>query len=244
MSRYKKILGGMFLAILAMGVFTQTPLFDRLVLKIQGKHTVEERIAQYGSQARLRLLPYFKRAGVDYPPQEIVLLGLKEERELQVFASGADGTLRHIHAYPVLAASGKPGPKLARGDLQVPEGVYRIVFLNANSLYHLSLRLNYPNDFDLAMAKQDGRQDSDLGGDIMIHGNNVSVGCLAVGDQAIEEIFTLAYDCGIQNIRVILAPRDLRNRTFPESPGLPDWSTSLYRDLKEEMEKLPQNAGD
>ena len=105
MSRNKKILGGLFLVILAIGAFTQTPLFHRLILKVQGKHTVEERIAQYGSQARERLSPLFAQAGVEYPPGEMVLLGLKEERELQLFASGADGLLRYVHTYPVLAAS-------------------------------------------------------------------------------------------------------------------------------------------
>jgi murein L,D-transpeptidase YafK len=66
-------------------------------------------------------------------------------------------------------ASGGLGPKLGAGDRQGPERIYAIESLNPNSLFHLSMRLNYPNEFDQMRAKQDGR--SDLGGDIMIHGS-------------------------------------------------------------------------
>jgi murein L,D-transpeptidase YafK len=61
-----------------------------------------------------------------------------------------------IHRYPLLAASGVAGPKLRQGDKQVPEGVYGISFLNPNSRYDVSLRVNYPNAFDRQMAAKDG----------------------------------------------------------------------------------------
>src|SRR5690606_4961 len=100
------------------------------------------------------------------------------------------GVLRFVRALPVLAASGRVGPKLQYGDYQVPEGFYRIEALNPNSRFHLALRVNYPNAFDRAEAAREGR--THLGGDIMIHGSNASVGCLAMGDVVSEDLFVLA----------------------------------------------------
>jgi len=59
--------------------------------------------------------------------------------------------------YRITAASGTAGPKLREGDRQVPEGIYRIVGLNPNSRYHLSMKLDYPNAFDRHQAARDGR---------------------------------------------------------------------------------------
>jgi hypothetical protein len=41
-----------------------------------------------------------------------------------------------------------------------------------------------------SVRKKDGRKN--LGSNIMIHGKNCSVGCLAMGDEAAEELFVLA----------------------------------------------------
>jgi hypothetical protein len=199
--------------------------------------TVKDRLAEFAEAATARLRPHFERAGVAWPPAELVLVGLKQERELQLHAPDATGAMRWIRSYPVLAASGGPGPKLREGDLQAPEGLYGIELLNANSRYHVSLRVNYPNAFDRARAAETGR--TNLGGDIMIHGRAVSIGCLAMGDPAAEEIFTLAARVGIGNIRVILAPADLRTRPAPEVAEAPPWLPDLYREVAAELQKLP-----
>ena len=60
----------------------------------------------------------FEAARIPYPPSSMVLIGLKRERVLQVYATGTDGKYRFIREYPVLAASGRDGPKKCRGDLQ------------------------------------------------------------------------------------------------------------------------------
>src|SRR5690606_33287906 len=109
----------------------------------------------------------------------------------------AHGAWVAVHQYPVLAASGQAGPKLREGDRQVPEGFYAIESLHPNSRFHLALRVNYPNQSDRQRAAEDGR--TNLGGDIMIHGSNASVGCLAMGDPAAEDLFVLVADVGIQN---------------------------------------------
>ena len=85
----------------------------------------------------------------------------------------------------VAAASGGAGPKRREGDLQVPEGVYRIDRFNPNSRFHLSLGLDYPNASDrLRGARRPGA-------DIFIHGNRVSIGCLAMTDRVIDEIYPI-----------------------------------------------------
>jgi hypothetical protein len=213
------------------------PVVEPLVHKLQGRATVADRVAQIGGAVRARLEPDFQRVGVPYPPEAVTLVGLKEEERLEVWVSADGRQFRHLRDYPILAASGATGPKLREGDMQVPEGFYGIESLNPNSAYHLALRVDYPNRHDREMARLDGR--TDLGGDIMIHGNSVSIGCLAMGDAAAEDLFLLAAETGIRGIRVILAPLDLRARSAPDLPeGAPEWTGELYQQLAEEMRKL------
>ncbi|MES9822567.1 MAG: hypothetical protein ABW147_18580, partial [Candidatus Thiodiazotropha sp.] len=82
-----------------------------------------------------RLKARFEQAGVDYPPQRIQLIALKESRRLELWAYQHDAW-RFIHDYAIFAASGGVGPKLREGDKQVPEGFYRITELNPNSHFH------------------------------------------------------------------------------------------------------------
>jgi murein L,D-transpeptidase YafK len=201
------------------------------------KKTVQQCLAQYGQTVRERLLPYFESAKASYPPKKVVFVGLKNEKILEVWACGEENRFNLIRTYPILAASGRLGPKLREGDRQVPEGLYRIVSLNPNSMFHLSLRLNYPNDFDSEQASLENR--TNLGGDIMIHGSNASIGCLAMGDKAAEDLFILAAETGIDNISVILSPVNFRKSNFPEvMHTLPEWSEVLYEQIKQELSKL------
>ena len=164
-------------------------------------------VASALARAETRLTPHFAARGIPYPPPAAAFIALKEEGRLELWGEAGDGW-RFVRSYLIRATSGRLGPKLRQGDRQVPEGVYRISALNPNSRYHLSMRLDYPNDFDRARAAEDGR--TDLGGDIMIHGSRVSIGCLPVGDDAIEELFALAARVGFRNVRVVVSPLDLR----------------------------------
>jgi hypothetical protein len=207
--------------------------------KFSRPRTVAERVQQYGSKARSRLGPHFQRARVPYPPQRVTLVGLKGERLLQVYAAGTSNAYRFICSYPILAASGGPGPKLREGDRQVPEGIYPVELLNPNSRYHVSLKIGYPNAFDRAQGATDGR--TKLGGDIMIHGSSVSVGCLAVGDRAAEDLFVLAADTGLPNMSVVLAPVDFRTgAAVPKDAKLPEWFAPVYSEIKARLAELQQ----
>ena len=210
---------------------------------IKGKKTVDERVEQYGDIVRGRLAEDFKRIGITYPPERIVLVGLKWEGMLEVWISEDEETFKQLRTYPILGASGTLGPKLVDGDKQVPEGLYRVESLNPNSMFHLSLRLTYPNDFDAEKGRLDGR--GNLGADIMIHGSDRSVGCLAMGDEAAEDLFILAAETGLDNISVILSPADFRIRDFPpEERELPDWTPELYENIKAELAKLHDTSND
>jgi hypothetical protein len=204
---------------------------------IQGKKTIADRVAEYGSKVQERLLKYFCTAEIPYPPEKIIFVGLKQEKKLEVWACRTENKFKLVRTYPILAASGKLGPKLKEGDYQVPEGLYKIESLNPNSRFHLSLKLNYPNDLDRQQATIEGRVNP--GGDIMIHGSNVSIGCLAMGDEAAEDLFVLAAQVGIDNVLVILSPVDLRIAPMPKlSYPLPTWIEVLYEQIKQELSKL------
>lgn len=200
----------------------------------KGHHTVASRVAQYGDAVQQRLAPAFVAAKVAYPPRAITLIALKDERVLELWASDDGQVFRHIRSYPILAASGKLGPKLAEGDSQVPEGLYAVAALNPNSLFHLALRVDYPNADDRAQAASDGR--SALGGDIMIHGGQASIGCLAMGDPAAEELFVLAAAVGVEQVRVLMCPVDLRHRPPPTQSTLPPWVPARYAQLQEALQ--------
>jgi murein L,D-transpeptidase YafK len=200
--------------------------------------TVADRLEQYGTNARARLAPFFVKAVVAYPPTALAFIGLKEEKTLQIYAKSGTNGFKFIREYPILAASGVAGPKLREGDKQVPEGIYPIEWLNPNSSYHLSMRIGYPNAFDREQAAKDGR--TKLGGDIMIHGNAKSVGCLAMGDEAAEEFFVLAADTKIENITVIIAPVDFRaGKTLATDAKLPGWTATLYPQIRSRLAEFP-----
>lgn len=205
--------------------------------RLAPKATVEDRLRSYEETARQRLAPALRAKDFSYPLKGFTLLAIKDASLLQLFAHDNKGRATHIKDYPVLAESGTLGPKLREGDGQIPEGIYKVNFLNANSLYHLSLRLNYPNEFDQKMAKRDGR--TQLGGDIMIHGKSVSIGCIAIGDPGIEEIFCLAARAGAQNIEVIIVPTDWRSKPFDNKAVKgPVWLPELYATLKAELDQF------
>lgn len=201
------------------------------------KKTVADRVAEFSEAVHTRLAPEFERIGRTYPPGRMVLVGLKQEKVLEVWVGDDSAEFRLLKSYPILAASGTLGPKLREGDRQVPEGLYRLESLNPNSAYHLSLRLNYPNEFDRRMAAAESR--AALGSDIMIHGSDRSIGCLALGDQAAEDLFVLAAETGLSNISVILTPMDFRRRGLPRDlPGTPAWTAQLYESIRAELIKL------
>jgi murein L,D-transpeptidase YafK len=172
--------------------------------------------------ARLRVVPIlaqrFAALGLSYPAKSIFFRVHKFEREFEVWARNDDRDAFSLtHVYSILAESGRLGPKRREGDLQVPEGFYQVDLFNPNSQFHLSLRINYPNEAD--------RKKSDPispGSDIYIHGDRRSTGCLAMGDDAIEEIYVLAQDATppvevhIFPARMLVLGWPTRTKSYPD----------------------------
>lgn len=186
------------------------------------------------------LVEQFRKAHVPFPPDRLMFLAFKAERNLEVWAQGEMGPWRHIHTYPILGLSGGPGPKLREGDKQVPEGIYAIQLLNPKSNRHLSLRLDYPNAFDSEKAAEEGR--AEPGTDIYIHGGDTSVGCLAIGDPAIEELFYLVAFAGKENVQVVIAPNDARDgRELPTPDNAPKWLDDVHASIRAAWQELQDN---
>ena len=227
----------------ALALYLLEDLQNAVVQRLTGQRTVAGVLRDVGPVADSRLAPYVLEAGLRYPPGGITILVLKQERRLELWGRATpQAAWRHVRDYPILGASGNPGPKLRQGDLQVPEGIYNVVGLNPNSAFHLSMKLDYPNAFDSARAAEEGR--TDPGTDIFIHGKQASVGCVAVGDAAIEELFVLAAKVGVENVCVVLAPCDLRLGPPPNLSGLPSWVDGLYKQIEESMRELDNPTKD
>ncbi len=191
------------------------------------QRTLAQTLETYGPVMRRRFVPACRHAGVAFPPKRLLLLAFKDEKRLEVWGAEGGRAYKFLADYTVLAASGVAGVKRREGDRQVPEGFYKFTALNPNSRFHLSLRVDYPNTEDIAHATVPREQ---LGSDIYVHGNCVSVGCLALGDDKIEELFPLVATVGLKNSRIWIAPCDLRIKPTPPTDDA--WVTQLYQRLK------------
>ncbi|AAU27596.1 TPA: lipoprotein [Legionella pneumophila] len=202
--------------------------------KLNWDKAIDKAIKRYGLRVEPQLISYFSKAGVSYPPKEIALLAFKSERKVELWAKNPNQEWTHIHDYPLTGFSGRLGPKLRENDKQIPEGIYKLVNFNPFSSMHLSMMINYPNSFDRQKGYMDGRKE--LGNNIFIHGKNLSVGCLAVGDLAIDQLFILARRVGLKNIQVIIAPNDLRYQKPSTSTfAQPRWLPELYKQITESL---------
>lgn len=202
---------------------------------LKPKFSTEQVVAKYEKKVFNTFQNDFRQAEIDTANFEIALLAFKDTQKLELYIKSPKTAYHLIKKYNFTAFSGKIGPKLKNGDKQIPEGIYKMEYLNPNSRYHLSLKVSYPNAFDLEKAKSDNR--TDLGGDIMIHGKKVTIGCIPVGDRNIEEIFTLAAKSSNQKFPIIISPTDFRkNSNFPDIEGI-DWEKELYSAIQTELNK-------
>ncbi len=127
--------------------------------------------------------------------------------------------------YKICSYSGFPGPKVNEGDWQSPEGFYKVSAqqMKPNSQYHLAFDVGYPNDFDAARNRS--------GNLIMVHGNCQSVGCFAMTDTRIEEIYLLAHAAlmrGQEQFSVHIFPFPLTGKNlkkFAASPWIKFWKS-------------------
>jgi len=139
-------------------------------------------------EKKTMLTALLTNAGLSTTDLRIFIRAFKEQDKLEVWAKkGADVQWKLLKDYPVCSKSGQPGPKVMQGDGQVPEGVYSIDRFNPASSYYLSLGVSYPNTIDKIRSRGVAP-----GGDIFIHGNCVTIGCLPLTDDLIKEVYLLA----------------------------------------------------
>jgi murein L,D-transpeptidase YafK len=146
----------------------------------------------------------------------------KREFELEVWLKRGD-RFERFATYPICMWSGALGPKRREGDRQAPEGIYSVgkSSLNPNSKYHLSFNLGYPNAFDRAHGR--------TGSFLMVHGDCRSIGCYAMTDAVIDEIWTLvtaALDGGQKRFQVQVFPYRMTDSNMAwhaHAPNAPFW---------------------
>ncbi len=142
--------------------------------------------------------------------------------ELEVWVED-NGRFKLFKTYPVCNYSGYPGPKLSEGDWQSPEGFYRVTAdrMNPRSSYHLSFNIGYPNEYDRLLNR--------TGSNIMVHGDCSSMGCFAMNNYRMEEIYTLAHSAlanGQQSIDVHIFPFRMTAENlnkYRDSPWIEFW---------------------
>ena len=153
--------------------------------------------------------------------------GSLQDGYLELFLENNAGEFELYKSWPICSYSGDLGPKLKEGDGQSPEGFYfiRPSQMNPNSSYHLSFNLGFPNAFDRAHGR--------TGSFLMVHGNCVSIGCYAMTDPVIEEIYsimTAAFDAGQPFIRVHAFPFPMTENNLSKYQSHAD--IDYWRNLK------------
>lgn len=129
----------------------------------------------------------FEKKGLQWPAKFVYIRSFKFDSQLEVWVKNKlSEEYKHFKTYKVCAMAGSLGPKRMQGDYQVPEGFYYINEFKPNSVYHLSLGLNYPNASDRMLS------DSLYpGGDIYIHGSCVTEGCIPITNDQIEDLYII-----------------------------------------------------
>ena len=234
------------LSILCFSDYSRAKPSKPSVLKQQKRYS---RVRQAHKNKNQILKAKFARAGIPFPPKAIFLRAFKHEKQLELWVQDSNRKMKRLESYPICGVSGVLGPKRQEGDGQIPEGVYYIDRLNPVSQFHLSLGLNYPNRSDRKFGHP-----KTPGSDIFIHGDCVSIGCLAMTDELIEEIYLsviYARNSGQKKVPVHIYPfrfqrganavTELENRA--EQHGVESWFwKNLYAVFVsfEENRKLPK----
>ncbi|HYG50576.1 MAG TPA: L,D-transpeptidase family protein, partial [Flavobacteriales bacterium] len=159
-----------------------------LPFRIEQKKHARVKAAYSEKESSVKTL--FKAKGVSYSGFSMILVGFKAEQKFKVYVRGAkQKSYSLLKSYDICASSGALGPKRREGDLQVPEGLYEVSSFNPQSSYHLSIKVSYPNKSDKVLSDK-----KKPGGDIYIHGNCVSIGCIPLTDALIKEIYIMAVE--------------------------------------------------
>jgi murein L,D-transpeptidase YafK len=201
--------------------------------------TVPDRAEQAAARVRPLLATELTRLGLEWG-DPVFLRIFKESAELELWMQPERGQpFTLVRVYRIAAMSGKLGPKTKEGDMQAPEGFYRVTrgSLNPRSSYHLSFNLGYPNAYDRALGR--------TGDFLMVHGKAASVGCYAMTDDSIEQIYSLvsaALDRGQTSTPVHCFPFRMTDERMAMAAGGPSsgfWTELHAGYLRFESSRLP-----
>ncbi|MEI9910915.1 MAG: energy transducer TonB [Bacteroidota bacterium] len=130
----------------------------------------------------------FAEKGLKWPANYIYIRSFKYDSQMEIWVKDElNDPFKLFKTYKVCALAGTLGPKRMEGDYQVPEGFYYINEFNPKSSYYLSLGINYPNASDKMLSDS-----MRPGAGIYIHGSCVTVGCIPLTDDRIDEVYILA----------------------------------------------------
>jgi len=158
------------------------------------------------------VLETLKKHNIETKTLEIFIRVLKKEQIIELWARNRNEKFVFLKNFQICSSSGVLGPKRMIGDDQTPEGFYYINRFNPYSNFYLSLGISYPNNSDRILSNA-----KDLGGDIYIHGNCVTIGCIPITDDKIKELYiyaTEAKNSGQENIPVHIFPTRLDDTSF------------------------------
>ncbi len=194
----------------------------------------DHRITDKPKYDRRKLHADLVAAGFEFGQQAHVRI-FKRERQLELWMRQDGGRFALFRSYAICTYSGTLGPKLAEGDKQSPEGFYRVAKaqLNPVSRHHLAFNIGFPNAFDRNLGR--------TGSALMVHGGCSSVGCYAMTDAQIDEIYAVleaALDSGQSEVDVAIFPFKLTETALQAEAGsswLPFW-----RNLKQGFDLFEQ----
>lgn len=150
---------------------------------------------------------------IDMDSLNIYLCVYKSEQKIALWAkNNSDSCYAFIKEFEICSSSGVLGPKRKQGDYQVPEGFYFIDRFNPYSSFYLSLGINYPNASDRILGES-----GNLGDNIFIHGDCVTIGCLPITNDKIKELYifcTEAKNAGQAKIMVSIFPKKLTEENY------------------------------
>jgi len=112
---------------------------------LKEKQTIETVLKKYNSKVKVSLKNNFEINSITFDDFEMAILAFKKEQVVELYVrKNETDNWKLLKKYPFTAFSGTMGPKLKNGDKQIPEGIYKMEYLNPNSSYHLSIKVNYP----------------------------------------------------------------------------------------------------
>lgn len=215
--------GGFFAAVSLLSYFSGVPIFAEL--REKARRTAERVIPMEKLAVRAKRSLDVKLAAQNLSIGSSMFVRIfKQEAILEVWLED-QGRYRLLHTYPICKFSGFLGPKLKEGDKQAPEGFYAVTAkqLNPGSRHYRAFNLGFPNEFDRAHGR--------TGSALMVHGGCTSVGCYAMTDAAIAEIYR-TIDAALRNgqkrVPVHVFPFRMTQANLnsaPQGKWMPFWQT-------------------